>query len=167
MKKLFILLGFFLSSWHFYAQRVSSNGFSYTPRGQIRRLIIFLGDENDNVVNPNWPLGQLPNWADEIVESDLADIGTRDNLSTFYNDMSLGQFQFVGDVYPEFISLDFTLFQDTTIRVDTLGNIDTTFIFREYRALQAAINEIVTTDPDFDWALYDQRKNTWLYLLLK
>lgn len=51
-------------------------------------LIVFAEKTGDNFTMDDWPLGEIPDWADEMFETDMENIGDNDNLSKYYYELS-------------------------------------------------------------------------------
>lgn len=90
----------------------SRHGWYLSPHGSIRILLLFAEIEYD--VNPgkdpqpngaeHWPKGQLPKWKDELFDPHQQPI-PKAQISRYYHDISLGQYQVLGDYIPQPIIL--------------------------------------------------------------
>jgi hypothetical protein len=147
---------FFLSIVSFAQQRYSSYGGPFTPRGDIRFLLIFAGFENecDGSTEGIWPdrtpmqgneIGKgFPVYYDQLFYSDFSQFrpGAPDKtISNFYYQMSSNHpdnppLRIVADIFPERIN----------IKGDIPDNVEVFKIIQERY-------------PNFDWSKYDNRKN--------
>ena len=158
MKKLLVLI-LSVISYTSFAQDYGPNGYDNSLHGHLHVLMVFVGDENetsdddywvevwDNGVKDSvltWAHDKLPeallNNGNLITEniyfnSDTNQIGTIENVSQWYDQMSRGEFKITCDIYPELV------------RVSSYWNHT------------GAINWITANDPSFDWSKYDNRKN--------
>lgn len=90
----------------------SRHGWYLSPHGSIRILLLFAEIEYD--VNPgkdpqphgaeHWPKGQLPKWKDELFDPHPLPL-PKAQVSRYYHDISLGQYQVLGDHIPQLIIL--------------------------------------------------------------
>lgn len=124
------------------AQDFSSNGYKHTPQGELHILIVFAEKTGDNFTMDDWPLGEIPDWADEMFETDVENIGDNDNLSKYYYELSKftsNPLLVTAFVYPELVSVN-----------DKLN-------FKVFDAIE-------TADPDFPWEDFDRRSanSDWL-----
>ena len=88
----------------------SENGWSLSPHGTIRVLLIFAEIDYDK--NPNkdpqpggaehWPKGKLPIWKDEVFEP-FHTLEPKASVTRYYHDISLGQFEVLGDYIDEVV----------------------------------------------------------------
>lgn len=150
---MFIFL--FTAGLQAFSQVNSANGEVFTPRGDIRFLIVCIGFEGYDYDQDfkNWPAGQefpdyiIDNTYPEAFFSDYSQFEEEDtlnNLSTYYHEMSKGKLRIVADVYPR------------RININPKGSAGR-HVWRSFN--QKAIKKMKETDPDFDWSPYDQRKN--------
>ncbi len=79
----------------------SSNG----PGEFFRALIVFAQFAPDNNEVPNWPKDSLPTWAFNIIDSEPAQNYRPYTISDYFKRMSNGDFDFIGDVYPQLITV--------------------------------------------------------------
>jgi hypothetical protein len=129
------------------------NGKVFTPKGDIRALIICagFGEPYDSWTCPNWPAGTntLPNWANnpEYMYSNYSDFNTyassnhNRNFSRYYYEMSGQQFRFLAEVFPNRI------------------NIDPTNVESWAAANRKVLDNMKNQYPNFDWSPYDNREN--------
>lgn len=157
----------------------SPHGGVFTPKGDMRVLIIYAGFGNTNGVGnqklPHWEDNAALNSVPEYVEasgaapemiysqnSDFKKLESRNllNLSRLYYEMSLGKFRLVGDV-----------FKDPRTGQPIRINIDPTETSEDFpRAAKGwancnarVLHKMRELYPDFDWSPYDNRKNNPQY----
>ena len=114
MKKTSLLLICLFITCHAYSQTYSTNGGVFTPKGHLHVLHVFVGYNHttsaDNV--PGWDHDDIPDaakGADNVLfNSTVANIGSHDNLSSWFYEMSGGQFIFTWDVFPEQIQVQYS-----------------------------------------------------------
>jgi hypothetical protein len=127
----------------------------FTPKDDLRALIIFasFGDPYDQRYIESWPSNSTyPNWAtsenkpfystEAEFDNSSSDMNHR-SVSKFYYDMSNPdhRFRLFVDFYPDRIIID----PNTCSR------------WRD--ANTAVFQELSSLDPEFDWSIYDTRKN--------
>jgi hypothetical protein len=139
---LFSFLAVIETTFGLKAQSNSTNGYKHTPQGELHILIVFAEKAGDNFILDDWPLGVIPDWADEMFESDVANIGDNNNLSKYYYELSkftANPLQVTAFIYPELISV---LAKDNA----------------------AVFDAIESANPDFPWEDFDNRTNfpNWL-----
>ncbi len=106
MKKLYFILILLLTNLSVSAQTGGRYKASETEEGEyLRALIVFVQFENDKRKNESWELNKLPNWAFDFIDSEVKKEYRKFTLSDYWNEMSLGKFNFIGDVYPELVIL--------------------------------------------------------------
>lgn len=133
--------------------RYSPNGIVFTPKGDIKTLIIFAGfnDPCDNYPIAGWTTGAntFPDWVGThstfyTANSEFdnpATVNDKNNVSRFYYEMSKGTFRLTADVYP------------TRVNVNASGATS-------WGALNKKVIEKMKLDnPSFDWSPYDKRTN--------
>ncbi len=130
-----------------------ANGGVFTPKGDIRILVVFIsyGEPWDSEEVEGWPVDSpFPDWATNPNErpfytsfdefsSDVYSDRNRSSVSNFYYQMSNGQFRMVADYYP----------RKVVVNVDPndhWGHI--------HRKALAQIAD------DVDWSRYDNRTNS-------
>ncbi len=86
--------------------------------------------------------GQLPNWTDEFIDSQLASEYRDMTVSDYWKEMSMGNFDFIGDVYPELVELPSASYYQQNNKNFSDCNLD-------------VLTEI---DPNVDFSLYDNWK---------
>lgn len=131
-----------------------SNGGVFTPKGDLRVLIIFIsyGDDYDYQEVNGWPQDSaFPNWATNIdnkafyttfldFSNDIYSDPNRFSVSNFYYQMSNGSFRLLADYYPRRVIVD------NVLPTDDWGSI-------HLKALQKISDSV-------NWSLYDNRKNS-------
>lgn len=140
----------------------STYGKTFTPKGEIRALIIFAGFTNDNNFDTTgvWPYDDginppgksLPTNTNDYFYTDYNQFNpnnTDKTLSNYLYQMSLpsGQpLKMVADVFPERINVT------ANIAIDTNTNGWKTYC-------EWVFDSIAVNYPNFDWGRYDNRKN--------
>ena len=154
-KRFLMLLIFLCGMFVATAQEANNSTFGkiFTPKGDLRILIIYAGfegfDESQGV--NNWPANsELPDWKPEELFyksfdefSKFSKDTTITNISKFYHEMSQpnGNFRMVADVFPRRINID-------------LANAN------NFSSCNRLVMEKIQKEyPDFDWSRYDQRTN--------
>ncbi|MDR2057188.1 MAG: hypothetical protein LBP83_02700 [Dysgonamonadaceae bacterium] len=134
--------------------KFSGNGRYFTPKGDLRALIICVGfgpqydstftvggwDSAPNAL-PAQLLDKSTIYSDTLDFSTYADSRHNKNVSRFYYEMSHQKFRFMAEVYPRRI------------------NIDATGAGGFYELNKRTIRQMEQEDPYFDWSRYDLRKN--------
>jgi hypothetical protein len=78
----------------------------YPTNATLKALVIFVRFSDDHYENSPytdlWPDGLvgLPSWAPAIISPTVQPTYSHPSLSGFFDEMSLNQFQLIGDVYP-------------------------------------------------------------------
>lgn len=69
----------------------SRNGYKLSPTGQIRFLVAFIELEYNNPANdpslngtPEWPVGQLPSWKDDLLEYNVPTGQSTKHLTKYF-----------------------------------------------------------------------------------
>lgn len=82
----------------------SRNGFSHSPRGQIRFLMAFVELEYGDTTcdpslhgTPEWPVGQLPLWKDELLEYNVPNGLSNCAITKYYQLASSNDLIVLGD----------------------------------------------------------------------
>ena len=79
----------------------------YPANATLKSLVIFVKFSDDNFdQSPNtdlWPhtLNMLPSWAPSIISSTVQPNYSNPSISGYFDEMSMNQFQLIGDVYPQ------------------------------------------------------------------
>lgn len=84
------------------SQQTQIGGYAITSFGTLKVLLLMIDfpDDDVDVNNPIWPVGVGPNFLNEIVdETETQNSDIYANLSTFFKDMSYGQFKMIGKAY--------------------------------------------------------------------
>ncbi|MDR3339505.1 MAG: hypothetical protein LBT25_05325 [Candidatus Symbiothrix sp.] len=134
----------------------SANGYPFTPKGDLRALVICagFGSNYDSQYVSGWDSApdSIPislkngdifysNFSQFTSNPPASAIG---NISAYYHAMSRGQFRLVVDVYPKRIN----------ITPETEGWAG---------AAKKVINQMKAENPNFDWSIYDNRQNVPAY----
>jgi M6 family metalloprotease-like protein len=94
-------------------EEIAQTGGLYKPSSNLpgqyfRALFVFVQFEGDDRPNSGWDPDELPDWAFDFVDSEPVTQGNeyRDmTFSDYWKEMSLGSFDFIGDIYPELVIL--------------------------------------------------------------
>lgn len=78
---------------------------SNAPGQYFRILFVFVQFSGDNRNFSDWTYGQLPTYHNKIVDSLAASTYRAFTLSDYWKTMSLGNFDVIGDVYPNVVTL--------------------------------------------------------------
>lgn len=71
----------------------------------FRALFVFVQFEGDTEIDTAWSLDSLPVWAYDFIDSSPSSNYRNITFSDYWADMSIGNFDFIGDVYPELVIL--------------------------------------------------------------
>lgn len=145
-KVMFVLLYILLSSIPLYSSEsscgttssVMTNSIPLT--GTIRAYFVFVQFRDDSQASTEWPLNTYPAWANNFVNA-TAGTYPYPNISHYYNEMSNGAFQVIGDVYDNLVITNLNQSQYTSI-----GEVNREVLSR--------------IDPDVNFALYDNLTGT-------
>ncbi len=82
----------------------SSNGVNE----YMKVLVVFVQfDSTDvNVNNTTWPKDQMPTWANSLISSSPSSSYPDMTISDYWKEMSIGSFDFIGDVYPSLVTIN-------------------------------------------------------------
>lgn len=130
-------------------QRRSVNGQAVTPQGHIHLLVVYVGFNQDSTLEyGDWPWNDIPDFAkskeNALFNSDTNFIGSHDNISKWYSEMSLGNFLVTADIYPAQIMVD--------KKTNSAGMPITSVINKHVFEQLGAVDTV-------DWSRYDKRKN--------
>ncbi len=146
----------------------SPNGQVFTPKGDLKALIIFagFGQYDNNNSFSTWPVSSntsVPSYLDPVtgsapslIFSNTSDFSTyaipsnttNKSISRFYYEMSKGTFRLMGDV-----------FKDPATGIPVKININPSGAGSWGDCNKKVIQQIQTLYPTFNWAPYDSRKN--------
>ncbi len=78
-------------------------GLYLTAEGQLRVLVVYVRFRDDTTNHPHWPAGSSPPQMNEIIDPDMLTGSTNyDNLTHYFNTMSFGIYEVVGEaIYVE------------------------------------------------------------------
>ena len=154
---LFCSLGCSQNSSNF--QRTSTNGEIFTPKGDLRALIIYAGFKGHDKKQDlkRWKHdAEFPDYVKDeaFLEGFFKDTSQFENypspdnksISRLFYEMSGKKFRFMADVYPHRININPKINQGWSLMN------------------HAVIKQMQKEDPDFDWSPYDNRKNRPNYL---
>lgn len=85
------------TTWGRYKPAQTTNG------EYFRILIVYAQFASDTQQDSEWPLNQLPNWANSIVSTNVSTSYPQQTLSDYFDRASLGKYDFIGDVYQNLI----------------------------------------------------------------
>ncbi|MCK6601219.1 MAG: T9SS type A sorting domain-containing protein [Bacteroidetes bacterium] len=112
----------------------------------FRVLFVFAEFEGNTYQSASWPLNSLPTWAGDLVDPN-PDAYRPLTLSKFWDVMSMGQFDFIGDVYPALVTVKSETYYQTNGFNFTESNRD--------------VLKKLDNDISLDWTRYDKwRYNT-------
>ncbi|MBN8704269.1 MAG: T9SS type A sorting domain-containing protein [Bacteroidetes bacterium] len=109
----------------------------------FRILFVFAEFEGNTYSSPSWPLNSLPAWANDLIDP-IPDSYRPLTFSKFWDTMSMGQYDVIGDVYPTIVKVKSEDYYDTGGFNFTESNRDV------FKALDH--------DPSVNWARYDNWK---------
>jgi hypothetical protein len=113
---------------------------SETGSGEyFRILIVFAQFADDNEIFSGWTSGELPDWADEFIDDESGSTYTDLTMSDYWDEMSQGNFDFIGDVYPELVSLP----------------AGSTYAGQNKNFMDANLDVLDSIDSNVDWSDYD------------
>jgi M6 family metalloprotease-like protein len=115
----------------------SSNG----QNEYMKVLVVFVQFQDDDRPDQTWPINQLPTWADDLIDSTPSTNYRELTISEYWQDMSMNNFDFIGDVYPNLVIINSEQYYDN-------NNYD----FGECNK-DALIQ--VDQNPNFDFSDYD------------
>ncbi|OGU40205.1 MAG: hypothetical protein A2315_17245 [Ignavibacteria bacterium RIFOXYB2_FULL_35_12] len=69
----------------------------------FRILIAYAQFASDNTQDTVWPLNQLPNWKNDLIDNTVTGTYRDQTLSDYFDVASKGKFDFIGDVYQDTI----------------------------------------------------------------
>lgn len=137
-------------------EKYIANGFDFTPKGDLRALVVFIGygEPYDSQDIDGWPANsQFPDWATNNTKAfytSFSDFSNniysdrnRFSVSNFYYQMSNGRFRLIADYYPYRVTVNVD-------HSDTWGDI-------HRKALEQIANDV-------DWSRYDNRTNSPSFL---
>lgn len=79
---------------------------SANASGQFFRILfVFAQFQSDNETIPGWPKGSLPDWASNVIDNVPASTYRPYTLSDYFKRMSRNQFDFIGDIHPNIITV--------------------------------------------------------------
>lgn len=141
--------------------QTQTGGYNVTSIGTVKALFIFIDfpDDTIDVNNPIWPVGTGPNFLKKIVDSTVTqNSGIYANLSTFFDDMSYGQFKMIGTAYyvqaPHALSWYIANHEDSESSYsaqDAIQILDQALDFSDYdRWVDSSYNHVLGSDGILD-----------------
>lgn len=87
----------------------SGDSAPYLPTsGNIKIFVIFAQFKDDpNTDDYGWARNSYPDWANTFVNSSSGGTYPWNNLSHYFNEMSNGTYQIIGDVYNSLVTTDY------------------------------------------------------------
>ncbi len=118
MKKIFLIIISFIVFFNFkiYSSNdecgtttVNTKSKRYLPTsGNIKIFVIFAQFKDDPKTDNNgWPKNTYPSWANTFINSSPNSSYPWNNLSHYFNEMSNGAYQVIGDVYNSLVITDY------------------------------------------------------------
>jgi M6 family metalloprotease-like protein len=106
----------------------------------MKALVVFVQFNNTDVDvnNSIWPKDQLPTWANNLISSSPSGSYPDFTISDYWKEMSTGSFDFIGDVYPNLVTINTEDYYSTNghhfgeCNKDALTQINPYVDFREY-----------------------------------
>ena len=71
----------------------------------FRALFVYVQFSGDTTDYTGWTHDELPDWADEFIDTSVISPYNDLTFSDYWDEMSQGNFDFIGDVYPELVIL--------------------------------------------------------------
>lgn len=151
------------------SQQTQIGGDVITSFGTLKVLLIMIDfpDDTIDVNNPTWPVGSGPNFLNAIVDStETQNSGVYANLSTFFKDMSYGQFRMIGKAYyvqaPHALSFYRTKYRNSESAYsarDAIQALDQTVDFADFdRWIDASYNHTLGQDGIVDMVFICYRR---------
>lgn len=139
-------------------QGLSTNGWQFTQRDTLHVLVIFrtfnnLNDDWD-IADPIkfWAHDDIPNWAkgasNWLFDVDASTIGQTQNISSWFKQMSLGNFIVTGEAFPHLIVMD------SSTRIP--GDFNSTRL-----NIRHTFEKIRTDYPNYHWSKFDRRQTKY------
>jgi hypothetical protein len=120
------------------------------PGEYFRALFVFAQFESDNNSIPNWPKDSLPYWAYGLVDAFPSYSYSQYTLSDYFKRMSNGDFDFIGDIFPNIITLDTDKYYSDA-NLDVLNQLDRNIEdFRRYDNWKFENNSFVFSERNGD-----------------
>ena len=139
MKKINTAILLFLFSVLTFAQSGGKYKASETGEGEyLRAVIVFAQFSDDEKTNGVWQKNKLPNWAFDFIDTEVKKEYRKFTLSDYWRQMSLGKFNFIGDVYPRLVTIQSENYYKNKradyeeANQDVLKEIDPLVNFRKY-----------------------------------
>ncbi len=129
---------------------------SNQPGEYFRTLFIFVQFEGDTRADAAWPLDSLPVWAYDFIDSSPSSNYRNITFSDYWADMSMDNFDFIGDVYPELVILPSENYYSQNgknyshCNLDVLAAIDENVDFSRYDNWKLESGQFVFSSSDAD-----------------
>lgn len=109
----------------------------------FRVLFVFVEFEGNTYSSPSWPLNSLPSWSGDLIDP-VKDQYRPLTFSKFWDVMSMGQYDFIGEVYPNIVKVKSEEYYRTNGYNFSESNRD---VFKK-----------LDLDASVDWSRYDNWK---------
>lgn len=128
----------------------SANGYAHTPKGNLHMLILFVlfKEGTNNYDADNWPVNDVPSYvtSKKFILPDTTNISGTENLTSWFDAMSYGNFTITGDIYKVVIK-----------PVKSGGQHDFWQMYKQ------VFDSLIKQNPQIDLTRYDQRRNNPLW----
>ncbi len=103
-----------------------------TGQGEyMKALIIYAQFDNDQTPSNNWDYDELPDFAYDMIDSEL-DIYHEKTLSDYFKVMSSGNFRIIGDVFPELVHISGDIIDYQSANTIVIDTVDKYVDFQDY-----------------------------------
>lgn len=96
---------------------------SNAPGEYFRALYVFAQFASDTKEISNWPKNSLPDWAYDFVDQQVAGSYSQFTVSEYFDVMSEGNFDFIGDIHPNIITVQQNKYW-TDANVDVINQLN-------------------------------------------
>lgn len=113
----------------------------------LRVLVAFVQFQGDNSAANDWTPNQLPGWAYSFLDTSPSEDYTDKTYSDYWNEMALGNFDVIGNVFPDLITLP---------PESTYANASESFSHTNLDAIEIIDNWNPSQGPGgWNWSPYD------------
>lgn len=125
-----------------------------TAKGELKVLVVFVQFSDDSDPNSDWPPGQAPNFMNSFIDPTSAQNSTNyANLTNYFDVMSSGAFQFIGDAKHTILPNTQQWYKDhkphrSDIIRETLERLDPQIDFSQYDNWGIQNQYIHENEPD-------------------